>query len=167
MTDRQYFFRTFRYVRPYMVFYVIGIFIYSAQAFFGPFINAIFMGRVMEGILAMDFSIVISAVVFIVTVMVSYMVIMGIGVYIYVVVIALGIRNMSLHLFRAFMKSSIENQKHSGEGIAALNTDITTASGIFTDALNAFLNPLIAIVLASITVFIIDWRMGIGSLIVG
>ncbi|MCL2285384.1 MAG: ABC transporter ATP-binding protein/permease, partial [Firmicutes bacterium] len=33
--------------------------------------------------------------------------------------------------------------------------------------LNAFLNPLIAIVLASITVFIIDWRMGIGSLIVG
>ena len=167
MTDRQYFFRTLRYVRPYIIMYVFGMFFYSAQAFFGPFINGLFVGRVMEGILAMEFSAVLAAVRFIVITMLSYTVVMGIGIYMYVLTIAWATRDISLHLFRAFMKSSIENQKHSGEGIAALNTDITTASDIFTDALNAFLNPLIAIVLASITVFIIDWRMGIGSLIVG
>jgi len=65
------------------------------------------------------------------------------------------------------MKSSVESQKHSGEGIAALNTDVKTASHIFSNALSPFLTNVIAASFSAIAVFVVDWRMGIGALAVG
>jgi len=166
MSDRQYFFRTFKYVKPYTVMYVIGIFLYSAQAFGNAFIMGQFLERVMYGILNLDTSIVFNAIWFLAVMMLVFMAVVGTGTFAYVNSLALANRDFSRHLFRAFMKSSIENEKHSGEGIAAINTDVTTASDIFSNALSPFLNNLIAISFSGVVVFIIDWRLGLGAVAV-
>jgi ATP-binding cassette subfamily B protein/subfamily B ATP-binding cassette protein MsbA len=96
-----------------------------------------------------------------------FMAAIGIGTYLYIVSIANATRDMNLKLFRAFIKTSMESQKHSGEGIAALNTDINTAANIFGNAFTPFLTNVIAASFSSVAVLIIDWRMGLGAIAVG
>jgi len=167
MTDRKYFFRTFRFMRPYMLLYVFGIFLYSSQAFSMAIMNSIFLGGVMEGIVARELSIVIGAIRFMAIFLIGYMVAVGAGLIIYVMTLAWAERDMTRSLIRAFMKSSLENAKHSGEGIAAVNTDVDTASNIFGNSLSPFISNIIAIVFSAATVFFIDWRLGIGALVIG
>jgi len=167
LTDRQYFFRTFRYLRPYFPLYALGILLYSSQAFASALINSFFMQGVMEGVLLMELSVVLDAIRFLAIFMVVFMVVVGTGTFTYVTTIAYATRDFSRYLFRAFMKSSLENEKHSGEGIAAINTDVTTASDIYSNAISPFLSNLIAIIFSAITIFILDWRIGIGAVFIG
>jgi len=167
LTDRQYFFRTFRYIRPYFLLYALGIVLYSSQAFASALINSVFIQGVMEGVLLMELSVVFDAIRFLAIFMVVFMVVVGTGTFVYVTTVANATRDFSLHLFRAFMKSSLENEKHSGEGIAAINTDVDTASNIYSDSISPFLSNLIAIVFSAVTIFILDWRMGVGAVVVG
>jgi len=167
MTDRQYFFRAFKYIRPYFFIYAIGIFAYSSQAFIFPFISGLFIGGVTDGIVNADFSLVITAIRNMAFMLVGVMVIVGGGTYLYIVAIAHGIRDMGLHLFRSFMRAGIESESHTGEGIAAMNTDLDTTSNIFSDAMSGFLSPVIAAVLSTIAVFAVDWRLGFVALFVG
>jgi len=166
-TNRQYFFRTFKYVKPYAVLYTIGIFLYCAQQFFFPLINAIIMGQIMEGILAQEFSMVLDTVWLIVAMLAGFMVIIAFGVYVGMMNVLKATRDFTLDVFRSFMQTSLESEKHSGEGIAAINTDADMATNLFHDAISPFLMNVIAIVFSSVTVFIIDWRLGIGALAVG
>ena len=167
MTDRKYFFRTFGYMRPYMMLYAIGVFLYSAQAFAMALMNAFFVGGIMEGIVARELPMIFDAIRFMVVFLVIYMVIVGVGVLIYIMAISWAERDITRSLVRAFMKSSLENTRHSGEGIAALNTDVSTATNVYSDAFSPFLSNIIAIVFSAVTVFIIDWRLGIGAVVIG
>ncbi|MCL1787148.1 MAG: ABC transporter ATP-binding protein/permease [Defluviitaleaceae bacterium] len=167
MTDRQYFLRTFRYLRPYFPLYALGIILYSSQNFASALINTFFMEGVMEGVLARDVAIVLDAIRFLAIFMLGFMVVVGAGVFLYVFTISLATRNLRRQLFQAFMKSSLENEKHSGEGIAAINTDVETTSNIYSNALAPFLNCLISIVFSAVAIFVIDWRLGIGAAAVG
>jgi len=167
MTDRKYFFKTFSFMRPYMLLYVFGVFLYSAQAFGMAIINSMFLGGVMEGIVTREITIVFEAIRFMAVFLVIFMVAIGIGSFTYVMTLAWATRDITRNLVKAFMKSSLENTKHSGEGIAALNTDVNTATDIFSDAFAPFLSNIIAIVFSAVTVFVIDWRLGIGAVIVG
>ena len=167
MTDRQYFFRAFRYIRPYVVLYAVGVFLYCIQLFMFPFVNGIALGRIMGGILTYDFSMVLNALWFTIIVILGFMLAVAIGIYAYIMTITYATRDLTLHVFRAFMKSSVESEKHSGEGIAAINTDVDMTSNIFSNAITPFLMNVIAIVFSGITVFVIDWRLGIGAVAVG
>ena len=167
MTDRKYFFRTFGYMRPYILLYAFGVLLYSAQAFGMAIMNAFFIGGIMEGIVARELTVVFGAIRFMAVFLVVFMVSTGIGTFAYVMTLAWASRDMTRNLVRAFMKSSLENTKHSGEGIAALNTDVDTASNIFSDAFTPFLSNIIAIVFSAATVFVIDWRLGVGAVVVG
>ena len=167
MNDRQYFFRTFRYMKPYKVPYAIGTFFYCVQQFAFPLISAVFFGGVTAAILASSFSGVLDAVLHMVIMSFGIMIFVGAGAYLYIVNVSLGIRDLSIDLFRAFMKTGVESQKHSGEGVATINTDIAEASGIFADAITPFLQNVIAASFSVVAVFVIDWRMGLGALAVG
>lgn len=167
MTNRQLFSRMFRYMRPYMILYIIGIGLYSSQQFVFPLVSGLFVGNVMAGILAQDFSQVVSAIQFMAIMLVGVMLAMGLGAYLYVMTQAYALRDLRLKLIRAFMKSSLESNKHSGEGIAIINTDSSTAADIYGNALAPFLTNIIAAVFSSIAIFIIDWRMGLGAVGVG
>ncbi|MCL2187265.1 MAG: ABC transporter ATP-binding protein/permease [Defluviitaleaceae bacterium] len=165
--DRKIFFRMFRYVKPYAVTYTLGIFLYNVQGFLFPLINSLVFRGVTEGLLAMDFSMVINALVLMGILIVGGMLLVGTGVYMYAVVDAYILRDLRVQMFRAFMTSSLENEKHSGEGIATLNTDTNTATDITGSALSNFVRMVITAVFAAVTVFIVDWRMGLGALALG
>jgi len=140
---------------------------YSSQQFAFPMINSLFIGRVMEGIIAADFSMVLAAIRFMAIAVLVLMSVLGIGTYFYIVTSQYALRDLRIKLIRAFIKTGTENQTHSGEGIAALNTDSRTASNIYDDALAPFINNIIAASFSAVAIFIIDWRMGLGALAVG
>jgi len=167
MSNKQVILRAFSYLSPYKFSFWIGTFLYSSQTFAFPFIMSVYFGGITAAVLNSSFSDVLSATWLLLIMLLTFAVLVGTGVYLNTVKIACAVRDMSINLFRAFMKSSIESQKHSGEGIAALNTDITTASGIFDSALSMFLRCVIGALFSSVTIFIIDWRMGLGALTVG
>jgi len=167
MTDRQYFFRVFSYVKPYKFSYIIGTLIYCSQQFTFPFLMSLLFGGVTAAITAVNFSAVIDTIWLVLMLLLVFVVLTGVGTYFYIVGIVKACRDLTMDLFHAFIKSSIESNKHSGEGVAALNTDINTATGIIDSALAPFLMNILAAVFSAITVFIIDWRMGLGALVVG
>jgi len=125
------------------------------------------MGGVTAAILNLSFTEVMSSTWLMLILLLISSFLIGLGVYLNTIGITYAVRDMSMDLFKAFIKTSIESQKHSGEGIAALNTDIDTASGIIDSALSSFLMSVIAASFSTVAVFIIDWRMGFGALAVG
>jgi len=167
MTDRQYFFRTFGYVKPYKIGYWIGTFFYCFQVFAVPLMTSIFYGGAMAAVLNWDFSQVLNSMWIAGIMFVGISVLTSVGSYLYVVNLNYARRDMQLDIFRAFTKSSIENQKHSGEGIAAINTDASTATDIFSNAFTPFFMNIIAASFSVVTVFIINWHMGLGAIAVG
>ena len=167
MTNLQYFRRTFRYMKPYKFAYAIGTFFYCVQSFAFPLISSVFFGGVTTAIMASHFAGVLDSIWLMVGMLLGFAILVGSGAYIYIVKISYAVRDMSIDLFRAFTKSSIESQKHSGESLAAINTDINTASDIFSNAFTPFLQNVIAVSFSVVAVFVLDWRMGIGALVVG
>jgi len=167
MTDRQYFFRVFSYVKPYKFSYIIGTLIYCSQQFSFPLLMSILFGGVTAAITALNFAAVIDTIWFVLILLLVFVVLTGVGTYFYIVGIVKASRDLTIDLFHAFIKSSIESNKHSGEGVAALNTDINTACGIIDEALAPFLMNIISAVFSAIAVFVIDWRMGFGALVIG
>jgi len=128
---------------------------------------SVFFGGVTAAILDLSFSGVLDAILLMIIMLLVTMVLMGGGTYLYIMSATYAIRDMSIDILDAFMKSSVENGKHSGEGIATINTDVDTASNIFADAFTPFLQNVIGVVFSLVTVFIIEWRMGLGALLVG
>jgi len=80
-------------------------------------------------------------------------------------------RYLKQELFRSFMRSSLENttggKTHSGEGIAAINTDANTASGIYMNAIRNLMTMAVTIILSTVVLISIDWRLGLASFCVG
>jgi ATP-binding cassette subfamily B protein len=93
--------------------------------------------------------------------------VIGAGVTLYVTTEAKAIRQLKQALFRRFVKSGLDNASHSGEGIAALNTEADAAADIYGNALSPFLSCVISIVFSAVIVFGIDYRLGLTSLAVG
>ena len=163
------FFRMFSFVRPYAIRYWVSIVIYSAQQFIFPFIISVSMGMLMSAILEGDMSGVYRVILLLVGMIGTFMIALAFGVYVYVVTIARATRDLKAKLFTAFVRGSIEDSttKHSGEGIAAINTDADTAANTYENALDNLLNNTIAIVFSLITIFVIDYRLGFGAIGIG
>ena len=166
MENRRNFLRMFGFVRPYAFTYSLGLFLYNAQGFMFAIVSGIFFGGVVEGVLSRDFSIVVDTVIFMITAIIVLGLMLGLGTYQYIVSSVRAEGDFKLRIFKSYMKSSIEGEKHSGEGIAAINTDADTASDVIGDAVSEFLRPAATIVFSLVAVFIIDWRMGFGTLVV-
>ena len=166
MEKRKNFFRMFGFVRPYAFLYALGLLSYNMQAFMFQMIGGISFGGFTRGILSGDFSIVINYLIFAVVAIVATSIILGAGIYIYVVLRIKADGDFKLRIFSSYMKSSLEGEKHSGEGIAAINTDADTAKLVYGAAISWVLGPALTILMSSTAVLIMDWRMGIGLLIV-
>ena len=166
-SDGQHFFRMFRYVKPYKFTYGIGTFFYCVQTFAFALMNSIVFGGIAAAVVGANFAGVIDAILVLGAMLLILAVLIGVGAYLYVVAVGYAMRDISMDVFRAFMKNGTESQKHSGEGVAAINTDVNTAHDILSDALTQFLRNVIAVAFSLVTVFIIDWRMGFGALVLG
>ena len=167
MTDRQYFFRMFQYLKPYKFGYGIGTFLYCIQQFAFPMMLGTFFGGVTAAILEYRFAGVMEAIWTLAIMLVIFMVLIGVGAYLYVVTCTKATRDLMTRLFQSFLKSTVENQTHSGDGVAAITTDVNTATNIFDDAFTPLLTNILAASFSAVAVFIIDWRMGLGVFVVG
>ena len=166
MENRRNFFRMLGFVRPHALIYGIGVFLYNVQGFGFAVISGIFVGGITNGILQGEFSIVVDALVFMGVFLTAFAVLLGFGAYMYAVGVVYAIVDFKMRLFKSYMKSSIEGEKHSGEGIAAINTDADTAVQTFSQALSEFLRASISIVFTSVAMLVIDWRLGLGVVVV-
>ena len=163
------FFRMFTFVKPYKFSYIIGCLLYCSQMFLSMFIMSLFMNRVMAALLDVSRNGLIYASIFLVCAFVIYFLSVGIGIFVFVTTVAKATRDMKQRLFRAFINKSVEDSMsgHSGEGIAALNTEADTALTILDNALFPFLSSLISIVFSSVVVFAIDYRIGLATFAAG
>ena len=165
MENRKNFFRMLKFVRPYAFMYCLGVFLYTAQGFFFTFVSGLFFGNVVDGILALDFGMVVDAIVFIVVALIVICLMVGFGMYLYFLSTARADGDLIFAVFSSFMKSSVEGEKHSGEGIAAISDDADTAVDVYGNAITQFLMPALSIGMLLVAVFVIDWRMGLGTLL--
>ena len=166
MENRKNFFRVFGFIRPYALAYCVGIFIYNVQGFAFPLVNGLFLGRVTEGILQKNFPIVTDAVLFLLIAFGAIGLMLAFGVYAYVIAAEYVKKDFKLQVFKSYLKSSVEGEKHSGEGIAAVNTDSDTALMLIGESTSQVLRCFITITFSLVAIFIIDWRMGFGALAV-
>ena len=164
-SDKQIFTSMFRYMKPYFPLYIVGLILYSSQAFAIPFINGLAMASVTEGILAADFSIVMQAIVIMAVQLVGYMLVLAGGVYFYVMSSQYAMRDLLGKITASFIKS--DNKNHTGEGIATINTDARTATSVYDNALAPVLSMTMAVVLSAVAIFRVDWRLGLGIIALG
>jgi len=141
--------------------------LYSSQQFFIPLINSVFFGGVTAAILSKNMSEIYNSIILMVIMFCAVLALVGVGAYLYIVTSSYAERDMSIDLFKAFLKSSVENLEHSGEGIAKLNTDVSVATNIISDAFAPFMSNVLAAFLSTIAVLTIDLRMGFGVFSIG
>ena len=144
--DNIYFFRMFRFMRPYRIRFAITQFVYSSQGFAFPFIIAIFSGNIIAAILDADADAVMQAGVVLAVMILGYLVFFLVNTAINIITIERASLDMKRLLFRTFVRTGIEDASHSGEGIAAINTDSDTALQVFGAPLMDMLRNIIALV---------------------
>lgn len=167
--DNIYIFKMFRFAKPHALKFGIGHLLSSFQGFAFDFVMASLSGNIMAAIIAGSTDMVISAVTYFVILLLIFFVLLGIGEFLYTISLAEIMQDVKQMLFRTFMQSGIEDATlgHSGDGIAAINTDADTAEGIFGGFLNGILGSIIATIGSIVVIFTIDWRLGLAALIVG
>jgi len=167
MTNKHYFFKTFRYMKPYKFGYGIGTFLFGAQDFAFSFMSSIFYGGAVAAVLNSSFSEVLDTVWLVAIMFLVFSFLVGAGAYLHTVNVTYALRDIRIDIFKAFTKVSIESQKHSGDGVALINTDVNIVADIFDGAFIPFLSNVITATFSAATVFVIDWRMGLGALVIG
>ena len=165
MTDRQYFTRTLSYLKPYGLMYIFGLLIYSSQGFIFPFLSGIFMEGITAGILYQDFAIVISTLIRFGVMVLAILIALGISLYMYTLPQIYAERDLGLKLFNALIEG--ESTGHSGDGMAAITTDLSTTTNIFGNVLSPFVGHITALVFSAVVIFAIDYRLGLGVYALG
>ncbi|MCL2527565.1 MAG: ABC transporter ATP-binding protein/permease [Defluviitaleaceae bacterium] len=163
------FYRMFSFAKPYKFRYTISMVVYTSQTFVVNLIISVFVGGLMAAIINQNMSGVYSALIRFGIMISVFMVAIAFGVYVRVLTLARCEMNLKAQLFSAFVRSDIESSsaKHSGEGIAAINTDSDTAALIIGNAMDNLMFNVQAIAFSLITIFVIDYRLGLGVIGIG
>jgi len=164
-----YFKKMFGFMRPYIAPYCIGIFLSNSQGFVFSFIIGLLGSTVMAGAIAGSTREIVMGTLISLGAFVGLLALVGLGRYIYNRARLLAQMDLKRTLFRCFMQAGLERSasKHSGDQIAAINTEADTASEIYRSALSQFLTPVITGALSSVTLFVIDWRLGLAAMALG
>ena len=165
--DNHYFFKMFRFMKPYKFRYGISQLVYSGQSFAMSFIFSIFIGNIMYAIVSENRDALMTAGITLAIMLGSFILSLLIGIYVNIIIIERAGLDMRQVLFRAFVRTGLEDASHSGEGIAAISTDADTAQSTFEGPLMMFMMGIITIIGSTIVIFAMDWRLGIASVIVG
>ena len=164
-----YFKKMFGFMRSYLLLFCIGFFLLSLQGFAVPFMMGMIGHNVMVGIMAGSSHEIVMGTIFAAAVFIGLWILVSIGIYLQHYVSLNAEMNLKRTLFRCFVRSSLEASQecHSGEGIAAINTDADTAIMIYSDALFRLLMPSVTVVLSVSTLIILNWRIGFAAVFLG
>jgi len=159
----------FRFMKPYAVPFAIGLFLISNQMFLMNFILANLSRGIMLAITSNNTTMVFTSAFTLIGLFFVYIFVVCVGVYLFYKSDILATRDLKKEVFRKFVNNSLEDAatSHSGEGIAAINTDSSMASNVFSGPLRSFMSLAVSIVFSSITVFAINIWLGIAAFLVG
>jgi len=161
--------KMFTFMRPYMALYSIGMLLYNYQSFVFYFAIGLLGSNVMAGVLASDTAEIVSGTLIAISVFVVFFSLVGLGIYLIGKAVLHARLDLKQTLFRSFVQNDLETSQsgHSGEGIAAINTEADTAAGIWVNALSALLLPVITVSFSLVTVLIVEWRLGLAAVALG
>jgi ATP-binding cassette subfamily B protein len=164
-----YFKKMFSFIRPYMLPFSIGAVLNNSQSFAFSFVIGLTGSNIIAGAIAGSTQEIVTGTVIAIGALVALLSLVGLGRYLYSRAVLSAQMDLKQRLFSSFMNRGLEasQSSHSGEGIAAINTDADNASKIYGSALFSFLTPVITGVFSSVTLFIIDWRMGLAAIGLG
>ncbi|MCL1989019.1 MAG: ABC transporter ATP-binding protein/permease [Firmicutes bacterium] len=161
--------RLFIFMKGFRLQYCTGMFFYSVQNYAFSLIMAIFSANIMAAILANSFDMLVNTAITTLFMFVGFGLCLGIGVYVLIMTNAKILRELRRQLVDKFTNRSLETSQatHSGDSLAALNTDTQLVGQLMENTLYAFLQNAMAFAFSTITIFVIDWRLGFAGLVVG
>ena len=159
--------RMFSFLRPYVLSYSFGLFFYGGQMFFTSFIMSLMISGLTAAMLGSDGLGVGQTGGIFVGIFIGYFAILGFGTYQYVKSCEQSESDLKNYLFRCFVRTSVEDSAHSGEGIASINTDANLAVKIFGDGFIPFFSCVTSIIFSALVIFLVDIRLGVISLLIG
>ena len=164
-----YFKKMFTFMRPYMLLYCSGIFLFNFQGFAYNIAMGLIGSNVMAGIIAGNTDEIVRGTIIAISTFTVLFSLVGLGMYFIRIALLKAELDLKQTLFRCFVRSDLESSQsgHSGEGIAAINTEANTAMGVWFDALSGLLEPVIGVSFSLVTIFIVDWRLGFATVLLG
>ena len=165
--DNSSFPKMLSFMRPNMLRYVISQLVYASQGFMLPFMLAVFTSGIMAAIYERSTEGVVDAGIRLLIMMLVFFLLFGAGLYVNTLCLLGAEQRLKTKLFNTFTSAGLEDAKHSGEGMAAINTDTNTAFQIFETPLMMFLYNVLIIPASIVVVFVAQWQLGIALLAVG
>ena len=167
--DIKYFFKMFKFVKPYAFPFFLGKFFHASQGFAAPFIMSVVTSSFMYAIVNESVDHIYRSIFIFAMMLVGFLIPFAITVYAGFIAEVKIVRDLKKELFRRFINNSLEDATagHSSEGISSINMDADTAAQVYAWPLSAFLMNVLNIVLSSAVVFVIDWRIGLSAVLIG
>ena len=157
----------FGFARPYLPLFVVGLLLYASQQVTFTLMSSTLLGGVTSAILANNYAGLLTTGLAVLGILVVVATLLYIGVVLYANSGLKTTRRLQTKIFRTFVSADAEGRAHSGERLSALNNDVTGASELYDSALANLLMWLFPIVVLPITVFAIEWRVGLFTLCAG
>ena len=165
MTDLQAIKNMLKYIKPKLMIYIISFIGFGSQMFVFPLMVSIILGSATSAIIYGDFNIALEGMRLIAIILPIGFLIIGFFLYFHIKTVAYITREFKRDIFNAFVKKDIENSGHTGEGIAAINTEADTAATLYSDSLQPLVFGVIGIIFPIITIFILDVHMALAILV--
>jgi len=165
--DNIYFFKLLKFLKPYAVVYTIAFTIACGFMFVLQLLLSLFSESLMESIILRDADILFAAGRRLAMFGGIFLVVWGAGMFLFMIYGEKAILDLCKKLFRALVKTGVEDATHTGESIAAMNTDVDTASKMLDEPLWQFGMSIVAIVGSAVVVFTVHWFIGLVALAVG
>ena len=157
----------YRFARPYFLPLIVGTLLYCSQTVMFPLMNAVLLGGVTNSVVSGDYGMMIPAALQVLAMTVLAMLMAYFGVLLYVSSTEKALLRLQTKMLRSFMSSGAEDHIHSGERLSMLNTDVTSAQDLFSNALAGLLFSLLPMLFLSGAIFAMDWRIGLFTIFLG
>ena len=155
------------FARPYLLPLIVGTVLYCSQMVMFPLMNSVLLGGVTGVMLGGDRTLLLTAAIRTLGMTLLAMAMAMSGVFLYSSSVQKTMRRLQIKILRSFMASGAEVHTHSGERLSLLNTDVTTAHDLFSNALANMLFSLLPMITLSIVIFSIEWRIGLYTIFLG
>ena len=163
------FFRIFRFVKPHAHIYVPSVIVFNSSEFLSTLAVSLLLSGVTAAILDGGIRDIINIALLFGGMFLCIMALFGFSMYFYVVSAGRVLMDLKRSVFSYFVKTNIESSMamHSGERVAIMEEDANKAGGALTDNLSPFLGCIITIVMSAAVIFVVDYRLGFASMVVG
>ena len=155
------------FARPYLFPLIVGTLLYCSQMVMFPLMNSVLLGGVTSAMQHGVATELLATTLQVLVLAILAMIMAFFGVLLYVAYSEKTLRRLQVGVLRSFIRTGAENSTHSGERLSMLNTDVMAAHDIYCNALATLLFSLLPMIVLSIAIFSMEWRIGLFTIFVG